>query len=88
MNENGMITTNPSDTSNYQGILWKIICQQIGQPRINGQFSKYPHTSKKLKQEEIEDLNGLITNEEIESVIKNFQTKKSPGPDGFPGEFH
>ena len=42
----------------------------------------------KLNQEEIENLNRLITSKEIEAVIKNLPTNKSPGPDGFPGEFH
>ena len=46
------------------------------------------HTLPKLKQEEIESLNRPITSEEIESVIKNLPTNKSPGPDGFPGEFY
>ena len=42
----------------------------------------------KLNQEEIENLNRLITSMEIEIVIKNFPTNKSPGPDGFTGEFY
>ena len=42
----------------------------------------------KLEQEEIENLNRLITREEIEAVIKNLTKHKSPGPDGFPGEFY
>ena len=45
------------------------------------------HTLPKLKQKEIENLNRPITREEIESAIKNLPTNKSPGPDGFPGEF-
>ena len=42
----------------------------------------------KLNQEEIEDLNRLITSTEIETIVKNLPTNKSPGPDGFPGEFY
>ena len=42
----------------------------------------------KLNQEEIENLNRLITSMEIETVIKNLLTNKSPGPDGFTGEFY
>ena len=42
----------------------------------------------KLNQEEIEDLNRPITSTEIETVIKNLPTNKSPGPDGFIGEFY
>ena len=42
----------------------------------------------KLNQEEIENLNRLITNTEIETVIRNLPTNKSPGPDGFTAEFY
>ena len=42
----------------------------------------------KLNQEEIENLSRPITNMEIEAVIKNLPTSKSPGPDGFTGEFY
>ena len=42
----------------------------------------------KLNKEEIENLNRPITNMKIRTVIKNLPTNKSPGPDGFTGEFH
>ena len=42
----------------------------------------------KLNQEEIEDLNRLITSTEIETVIGNLPANKSPGPDGFMAEFY
>ena len=42
----------------------------------------------KLNQEEIENLNRLITSTEIETVIKNLPTNKSPGPGGFTAEFY
>ena len=42
----------------------------------------------RLNQEDIENMNRLITSTEIETVVKNLPTNKSPGPDGFTGEFY
>jgi len=42
----------------------------------------------KLNQEEIENLNRPIINMEIETVIRNLPTNKSPGPDSFTAEFY
>ena len=41
-----------------------------------------------LNQEEIKNLYRPITRMEIEILIKNLPTNKSPGPDGFIGEFY
>ena len=42
----------------------------------------------KLNKEEAERTNAPITANEIEAVIKKLLTHKSPGPDGFTGEFY
>ena len=46
------------------------------------------HNLLRLNQEEIENMNRPITSTKIETVIKNLPTNKSPGPDGFTGEFY
>ena len=46
------------------------------------------HNLTKLNQEATENLNRPITSTEIETVIKNLPTNKSPGPDGFTAEFY
>ena len=46
------------------------------------------HNFPKLNQEETENLSRPLTNTEIETVIRNIPANKSPGPDGFRGEFY
>ena len=53
---------------------------------MNRFFEKF--NLPRLNQEEIEIMNNPITSTEIEAVIKNLPKNKSPGPDGFTGEFY
>ena len=49
---------------------------------------KEKHNFPKLNLEETENPNRPITSTEIETVIRNLPTNKSPGPDGFTAEFY
>ena len=49
-------------------------------------LEKYNLTN--LNQDKIENISRPITSNEIETVIKNLPTNKSPGPDGFTAEFY
>ena len=42
----------------------------------------------KLNQDQVNNLNRPVGSKEIEAVIKNLPTKKSPGPDGYNAEFY
>ena len=57
-----------------------------GQPRGNRFLEKF--NLPRLSQEEMEIMNISITSTEIEAVIRSPPKNKSPGPDGFTGEFH
>ena len=88
MNEKGEITTN---TKEIQTIL-KTYYEQLYRNKLHNieEMDAFleSHKVPKLEQEEIENLNRPIRREEIEAVIQNLPRHKSPGPDGFPGEFY
>ena len=46
------------------------------------------HNLLRLNQEEKENINRPIKGTEMETVTKNLPTNKSPGSDGFTGEFY
>ena len=53
---------------------------------MNDSLEKY--NLPKQNQEETENLNRLVTSKEVEAVIKNLPTNKSPRTDGFTSEFY
>ena len=88
MNEKGEITTNTKE-------IQTIIKTYYEQPYTNKlgnleEMDAFLERQKlpELEQEEIQNLNRPKTREEIEAVIQNLPRHKSPGPDGFPGEFY
>ena len=78
-NENGEIT---KDNTQIQSIV-KDYYQHLYANRMDNleEMDKFveKYNFPKLKQEEIENLNRLITSTEIESVVRNLPVNKSPG---------
>ena len=82
-NEKGEVTT---DTAEIQSIL-RDYYKQLYANKTNNleEMDKFleRYNLPRLNQEEIENMNRPVTCNEIETVIKNLPTNKSPQPDGF-----
>ena len=87
MNEKGEITTKTNEIQMILKHYEQLYANKLGNLEEMDAFLENQKLPK-LEQEELENLNKLITREEIETVIKNLPRHKSPGPDGFPGEFY
>ena len=86
--EKGEVTT---DTAEIQSIMRDYYKQLYANKMDNlEEMDKFleKYNLQRLNQEEIENMNRPITSTEIETRIKNLPTNKSPGPDGFTGEFY
>ena len=87
-NEKGEVTT---DTAEIQRIMRDYYKQlYVNKMDNREEMDKFlgKHNLPRLNQEEIENINRPITSTEIETVIKNLPTNKSPGPYGFTGKFY
>ena len=87
-NEKGEVTT---DTTEIQSILRDYYKQLYANKMDNlEEMDKFLERNNlpRLNQEEIQNMNRQITSNEIETMTKNLPKNKSPGPDGFTGEFY
>ena len=71
----------------YKGLYETIVNSSMATPAQVERFLE-KFNLPRLKREEIEIMNSSVMSTEIEAVIRNLPKNKSPGPDGFTGEFY
>ena len=84
--EKGEVTTDPAEIQRILRDYYKqLYANKVDNLEEMDKFLE-KHNLLRLNLEEIENINRPITSTEIETVIKNLPTNKSPGPDGFTDE--
>ena len=86
-NEKGEVTTDTAEIQTIMRDYKQLYANKMDNLEEMDRFLEM-HNLPRLNQEEIENVNRPITITEIETVIKNLPKNKSPGPDGFTGEFY
>ena len=87
-NEKGEVTTGTAEIQRIMRDYYKQLYANIMDNLEEMEKFLEKHNFLRLNQEEIENIKTPIISTEIETVIKNLPTNKSPGPDGFTGEFY
>ena len=86
-NENGEIITDNAEMQRNERLLWTVLGNKIDDLEEMDKFLE-KFILLRMNQEEIEIRNNQSASTEIEAVIKTLPRNKSPGPDGFTGEFY
>ena len=87
-NEKGEVTTDTVELlSNLRDYYKQLYANKMDNVEEMDKFLE-KYNLPRLNQEETENMNRAITSNEIETVIKNLPTNKSPGSNGFTGEFY
>ena len=87
-NENGEITTDNTEMQRIiRGYYKQLYTNKMDNLEEMDEFLE-KYNFPKLNMEETENLNRPVTSTEIETVIRNLPTNKSPGPAGFMAEFY
>ena len=87
-NEKGEVTTDKAETQrNLRDYYEQLYGNKMDNLEEMDRFLE-KFNLPRPNQEEIEIMNNPITSTEIEAVIKNLPENKSPGLDGFTGEFY
>ena len=86
-NEKGEVTTDNAEVQRVIRDYYKQLYDKIDNLEEMARLLEKLNLPR-LNQEEIEIMNNPITSTDIKAVIKNLPKSKSPGPDGFTGEFY
>ncbi|CAJ0931592.1 unnamed protein product [Ranitomeya imitator] len=84
----GQRLMDPKDINKELGKFYTKLYKEEGRQDVAGDVWLDKIKIPGLTDEELQELNGCITEEEISMAIKRMGANKAPGPDGFNGSFY